>query len=81
MQKPPESSELYERAFQQLIAEDKNVSFHAERGREFLYRPGQLLVSLADQDRVVEKLRQNNIVVRPADGFGGMAADSVEQCG
>ncbi|ANZ43009.1 peptidase S8/S53 subtilisin kexin sedolisin [Lentzea guizhouensis] len=73
MSKSPERSELYERAFQQLIAEDKNISFHAERGREFLYRPGQLLVAQADLDRVIAKLRENNVEARPADGFGGMA--------
>ncbi len=72
MSKSPERSELYERAFQQLIADDKNISFHAERGREFLYRPGQLLVGTADRDRVIEKLRQNNIDARPGEGFAGM---------
>jgi subtilisin family serine protease len=71
--KSPESAELYQKAFLQLIAEDKNISFHAERGREFLYRPGQLLVSTEDQQRVIEKLRENNIVARPGEGFAGMA--------
>ncbi|KJK35230.1 peptidase S8/S53 subtilisin kexin sedolisin [Lentzea aerocolonigenes] len=73
MSKTPESAELYQKAFLQLIAEDKNISFHAERGREFLYRPGQLLVSVEDQQRVIEKLRENNIVARPGEGFAGMA--------
>ncbi|MDT7788300.1 MAG: hypothetical protein QOF58_6719 [Pseudonocardiales bacterium] len=73
MSKTPESAELYQKAFLQLIAEDKNISFHAERGREFLYRPGQLLVSAEDQQRVIEKLRENNIVARPGEGFAGMA--------
>lgn len=69
MSKSPESAELYQRAFLQLIAEDKTISFHAERGREFLYRPGQLLVDIDDQQRVIDKLRENNIVARPVDGF------------
>lgn len=72
MSKSPDRSELYERAFQQLITEDKNISFHAEFGREFLYRPGQLLVAEADRDRVIEKLRENNVVAEPRGGFGGM---------
>ncbi|GGN21880.1 serine protease [Lentzea pudingi] len=73
MSKTPESAELYQRAFLQLIAEDKTISFHAERGREFLYRPGQLLVGAEDQQRVVEKLRENNIIARPGEGFAGLA--------
>ncbi|SDG43298.1 Subtilase family protein [Lentzea fradiae] len=73
MSKSPESAELYQRAFLQLIAEDKTISFHAERGREFLYRPGQLLVGSEDQQRVVEKLRENDIPSRPGEGFAGMA--------
>lgn len=73
MSKSPERSELYERAFQRLITEDKNISFHAEQGREFLYRPGQLLVAEADRTRVIDKLEQNNIDVRPGEGFAGMA--------
>ncbi|MCP2246755.1 Subtilase family protein [Lentzea aerocolonigenes] len=73
MSKTPESAELYQRAFLQLIAEDKNISFHAERGREFLYRPGQLLVAVEDQQRVVEKLRENNIIARPGEGLAGLA--------
>lgn len=73
MSKTPESAELYQRAFLQLIADDKTISFHAERGREFLYRPGQLLVAAEDEQRVVEKLRENNIIARPGEGFAGLA--------
>ena len=73
MSKTPESAELYQRAFLQLIADDKTISFHAERGREFLYRPGQLLVGAEDQQRVIEKLRENNIDARPGEGFAGLA--------
>ncbi|GIG92737.1 S8 family peptidase [Plantactinospora endophytica] len=64
--------EAYQRAFQQLLAADRDVLFHGEAGREFLYRPRQLLVANPDTQRVLVMLRKAGHPVTPAGEFAGV---------
>jgi subtilisin family serine protease len=47
---------LYRETFRRRLAKDDNVAQFSEPGREFLYRPGELLVAAADAGRVEQKL-------------------------
>jgi subtilisin family serine protease len=71
--KSADRAELYLKAFDEILARDKNIRLHTERGREFLFRPGQLLVTEQDTDRVIEKLRANRFVVERGRGFAGVS--------
>ncbi|MFY1672598.1 S8 family peptidase [Plantactinospora sp. WMMB334] len=62
----------YQRAFQQLLEADPDVRHHAEAGREFLYRPRQLLVADPDTQRVVTALRKAGHQVSPGGRFAGV---------
>ncbi|WP_422773746.1 S8 family peptidase [Plantactinospora sp. WMMC1484] len=62
----------YQRAFQQLLEADSDVRYHAEAGREFLYRPRQLLVADPDTPRVVTALRKAGHQVAPGGRFAGV---------
>jgi hypothetical protein len=63
----------YQRAFQQVVAADPTVRRHTVPGREFLYRPRQLLVARPDLQRVVARLRSYGLPVTEGVGFGGVA--------
>lgn len=62
--------ESYQRAFQQTLATHPAVRWHTAPGREFLYRPRQLLVSPADVERVTARLRAEGHRVTEEPGFG-----------
>ncbi|WP_239313117.1 S8 family peptidase [Plantactinospora mayteni] len=62
----------YQRAFQQLLATDPGVLPHGEPGREFLYRPRQLLVADPDTQRVITALRKVGHQVTPGGRFAGV---------
>ncbi|MBP2338018.1 hypothetical protein JOF41_004196 [Saccharothrix coeruleofusca] len=73
MTEPPDRAELYRSAFDLIIKQSQDVRLHAERGREFLYRPGQLLTIGEELDRVLRKLAQKAIPVERGRDFAGMA--------
>jgi subtilisin family serine protease len=62
----------YRAAFRAAVAEDKNVRGYFKRGREFLYRPRQLLVAPQDVERVVRRLRELGYQVTVTEGFAGV---------
>ncbi|MFG1955678.1 S8/S53 family peptidase [Micromonospora sp. NPDC048830] len=62
----------YQRLFDEALAADKNVRRHTATGREFLYRPRQLLAANADVQRVVAWLRTRGYVVTVGAGFAGV---------
>ncbi|MFI5836639.1 S8 family serine peptidase [Micromonospora sp. NPDC051300] len=62
----------YQRVFDEALAADKNVRRHTTAGREFLYRPRQLLAADADAQRVTAWLRAHGQAVAAGDGFAGV---------
>ncbi|WP_307803666.1 S8/S53 family peptidase [Micromonospora echinofusca] len=66
------ADDAYARAFAELVANHPAVRRHLTAGREFLYRPRQLLVAPADTARVLAKLRSYGYVVNEGNGFGGV---------
>ncbi|MEQ4303639.1 S8 family serine peptidase [Plantactinospora sp. B6F1] len=64
--------DAYQRAFQELLAADPEVRHHGEAGREFLYRPRQLLVANPDTDRVAAALRRAGHQVSRSGEFAGV---------
>ncbi|WP_233604715.1 S8/S53 family peptidase [Micromonospora sp. HM5-17] len=64
--------DAYQRAFQQAVAADQDVRWYAEPGREFLYRPRQLLVANPDTTRVLVRLREQGHQATPAGSFAGV---------
>ncbi|AXX32832.1 peptidase S8 and S53, subtilisin, kexin, sedolisin [Actinosynnema pretiosum subsp. pretiosum] len=68
----PDRSALYTAAFDEAIRSGKDVALHPEKGREFLYRPGQLLTIPEDAARVIEKLRRSGFAVERGREFAGM---------
>ncbi|MDG4789198.1 S8 family serine peptidase [Micromonospora sp. WMMD1102] len=64
--------DAYQRAFQQLLAADPEVRLHGETGREFLYRPRQLLVADPDAQRVLAALRKAGHQATPGGRFAGV---------
>lgn len=72
MSKSSDRAELYLKALDQVIARDQRIRLHAEPGREFLFRPGQLLVTAEDLQRVIAKLRENGFRFELGKGFLGM---------
>jgi subtilisin family serine protease len=70
--KSSDRAELYLKALDQLIAKDDRIRLHAEPGREFLFRPGQLLVTAEDLQRVIAKLRENGFRFEMGKGFLGL---------
>jgi subtilisin family serine protease len=62
----------YRAAFAAAIAEDPQISVYAEAGREFWYRPGQLLAARADVRRVALWLREAGVPFRTDKGFGSV---------
>jgi subtilisin family serine protease len=68
----PDAAQAYRDGFLAALAEDKNIRVYAEPGREFCYRPGQLLVSRADTKRVTAWLREVAVPFEAGTGFGGV---------
>ena len=62
----------YRAAFTAAIAEDPQIRVYAEPGREFWYRPGQLLAARADVRRVALWLRTADVPFRTDKGFGSV---------
>ncbi|MFC6021782.1 S8 family serine peptidase [Plantactinospora solaniradicis] len=62
----------YQQAFQQAVAADRNVRRHEVPGREFLYRPRQLLVANADTERVTARLSSLGYQVTRGGEFAGV---------
>lgn len=62
----------YQRAFQEAVTADPAVRRHTVPGREFLYRPRQLLVAPADLQRVLSRLRGWGHQVSEGTGFAGV---------
>ncbi|MFY1636497.1 S8 family peptidase [Solwaraspora sp. WMMB335] len=61
----------YQRAFLEILATNPTVRrYTAIAGREFLYRPRQLLVAPADVGRVLARLRADGHEVSESEGFG-----------
>ncbi|MEU6072836.1 S8/S53 family peptidase [Micromonospora sp. NPDC047074] len=65
--------ETYQRVFLEALAADPNLRRYAVPGREFLYRPRQLLVARPDVQRVVTRLRGYGFPVTEGPGFAGVA--------
>jgi hypothetical protein len=68
----PGDDQAWADAFRRAVAEDKTVRVYAEPGREFLYRPGQLLVAREDTKRVASWLRAADVPFHGGRGFGGV---------
>ncbi|WP_434739671.1 S8 family peptidase [Micromonospora sp. SH-82] len=66
------AQESYQRAFQETVANDKAIRRHTVPGREFLYRPRQLLVAPQDLGRVMARLRALGHQVTEGRGFAGV---------
>ncbi|WP_405096527.1 S8/S53 family peptidase [Micromonospora sp. NBC_01412] len=64
--------DAYQRAFSDALAADPNVRRHTVAGREFLYRPRQLLAANADAQRVTTWLRSRGHQVTVGAGFAGV---------
>ncbi|MCX4472435.1 S8/S53 family peptidase [Micromonospora sp. NBC_01655] len=64
--------DAYQRAFSDALAADPNVRRHTVPGREFLYRPRQLLAADADAQRVTAWLRARGHQVTVGTGFAGV---------
>lgn len=62
----------YPEAFRLALAQDPTIRWHGEPGREFWYRPGQLLVDRADAKRVMVWLRAAGQPVEAGRGFAGV---------
>ncbi|MFY1702052.1 MULTISPECIES: S8 family peptidase [Micromonospora] len=67
-----QTPESYQRAFAEAVAADKTVRRHTVAGREFLYRPRQLLVARQDLARVTARLRALGHQVTEGSGFAGV---------
>ncbi len=66
------TDQAYLDAFASMVAADKNVRRYTVEGREILYRPRQILVALADVERVMGNLRQAGYVVALGATFAGV---------
>ncbi|MEJ3743186.1 S8/S53 family peptidase [Actinomycetes bacterium KLBMP 9797] len=65
-------SDAYQAAFKAMVAEDPNVRGFFEKGREFLYRPRQLLVADQDLQQVLKRLQELHLGGDPAARFAGV---------
>jgi hypothetical protein len=70
---PASAADAYQQAVLAALERDRDVRRFLEPGREFLYRPRQLLVDPADLERVIGWLRARKYVFTVDDGFGGTA--------
>jgi hypothetical protein len=62
----------YGAAFLAAVAEDPLIRAYTEPGREFWYRPGQLLAARADVRRVAAWLREAGVRFGTGKPFGGV---------
>lgn len=62
----------YQQLFDEALAADRNVRRHTTPGREFLYRPRQLLAANADAQRVLGWLRARGYPAALGAGFAGV---------
>jgi hypothetical protein len=67
-----QDEDAYRAAFRAAVAADKRIRCHAEPGREFWYRPGQLLAARADVRRVGAWLRAAGVPFENDKGFGSV---------
>ncbi|MEU9507173.1 S8/S53 family peptidase [Micromonospora sp. NPDC048170] len=63
----------YQRVFLEALAADPDLRRYAVPGREFLYRPRQLLVARPDVQRVMARLRSYGFPATEGVGFAGVA--------
>ncbi|MEV0727444.1 S8/S53 family peptidase [Polymorphospora sp. NPDC050346] len=73
-----QADQAYQQLFRTAVAADPAVRLHTVPGREFSYRPRQLLVAPADKARVVARLRTYGHNVTENAGFAGVARLLVE---
>ncbi|MFI6231624.1 S8 family serine peptidase [Micromonospora echinospora] len=64
--------QAYQRAFLEAVTADPTIRRHTTVGREFLYRPRQLLAAPQDLTRVLNRLRSWGHQVTEVTGFGGV---------
>ncbi|WP_243715571.1 S8/S53 family peptidase [Micromonospora sp. KC207] len=64
--------DAYQKAFSTALAADPDVRRYTASGREFLYRPRQLLAADADAQRVFSWLRSRGHQVTVGAGFAGV---------
>lgn len=69
----------YRAAFGELLAEDGQVRLDPSPGREYLYRPGQLLAAEADAEAVVARLHSAGYTADPGEPFAGVARLLLDQ--
>ena len=62
----------YGAAFMAAVAEDPQIRAYTEPGREFWYRPGQLLAARADVRRVSAWLREADVPFHTGKPFGSV---------
>lgn len=67
-----EDAAAYERAFQEAVKADRDIRQYLTRGREYLYRPRQVLAADADAQRVIVRLREYGYVVTVSGRFAGV---------
>lgn len=65
------AARAYRTAFSAAVQKDENVRAFTGPGREFLYRPRQLLVADRDAKRVLQLLRKLDHRFKTGDGFAG----------
>lgn len=68
-----DADQAYQELFQAAVNNNPAVRRAGGTGREFHYRPRQLLVAPADTQRVVARLRTWGHQVGESNGFGGVA--------
>ncbi|MET8153914.1 S8 family peptidase [Actinoplanes sp. NPDC049668] len=62
----------YGAAFMAAVAQDRRIRAYTEPGREFWYRPGELLAGRADARRVAAWLREAGVPFRGGKPFGSV---------
>lgn len=67
-----EDDAAYQRAFQETIKADREIRQYLKQGREFLYRPRQVLSADADVQRVIVRLREYGYPVTVGGRFAGV---------
>ncbi|MEV0391630.1 S8/S53 family peptidase [Polymorphospora rubra] len=73
-----QADQAYQELFRSVVAADPAVRLSTVPGREFAYRPRQLLVAPADKARVVTRLRAYGHSVTENAGFAGVARLLIE---
>lgn len=68
----PKDDSAYQRAFEEALRRDPEIRQYQSPGREYLYRPRQMLSADGDVQRVVSRLRQWGYTVAPTSRFAGV---------